>query len=79
MLIQVGRGQQLIEKDLLKALDEGMLKHAVLDVFNTEPLPENHMFWGRNDITITPHNAARSDIEQAAREILCQYHHYLDE
>lgn len=73
MLIQAGRGQQLKEKDLLKALDEGLLKHAVLDVFNTEPLPDNHTFWSRQDITITPHNAARSDIEQTANEILCHY------
>jgi glyoxylate/hydroxypyruvate reductase A len=73
MLIQVGRGQQLIEMDLLKALDEGLIKQAILDVFNTEPLPEKHVFWERKDITISPHNAARSDIEQTAQEILCHY------
>jgi glyoxylate/hydroxypyruvate reductase A len=79
MLIQAGRGQQLSEMDLLKALDEGLLKHAVLDVFNTEPLPNNHEFWDRKDITLTPHNAARSDVEQTAKEILCHYHHILNE
>jgi glyoxylate/hydroxypyruvate reductase A len=74
MFIQAGRGQQLVEGDLLQALDEGLIKQVVLDVFNTEPLPEKHVFWGRRDISITPHNAARSDIEQTAKEILCHYH-----
>ena len=79
LFIQAGRGHQLVENDLLRALDEGLIKHAVLDVFSTEPLPKNHAFWERKDITITPHNAARSDIEQTANEILCHYHHCLDE
>lgn len=73
MLIQTGRGPQVIEMDLLKALDEGLIKQAVLDVFSTEPLPNKHEFWSQKDITITPHNAARSDIEQTAEEILCHY------
>lgn len=78
MLIQAGRGQQLIEVDLLKALEVGLIKHAVLDVFNTEPLPNEHEFWNREDITISPHNAARSDIEQTAKEILGHYHYLND-
>lgn len=70
LLIQVGRGQQLVEKDLLGALDKSLIKHAVLDVFKKEPLPQEHEFWLRKDITITPHNAARSDVKQTAIKIV---------
>ncbi len=70
MLIHVGRGEQLIESDLLKALDEGLIKHAVIDVFAVEPLPIGNPLWQRKDITLTPHNAARSDNKQTAKEII---------
>lgn len=60
VLINVGRGEHLVEDDLLKALDEGRLIRASLDVFRKEPLPEDHPFWQRRDITITPHISART-------------------
>lgn len=54
-LINVARGQHLVEKDLLAALDEGHLSGACLDVFCEEPLPEAHPFWAHPKITVTPH------------------------
>lgn len=60
MLINVGRGEHLVEADLLTALDQGHLARASLDVFSREPLPEDHPFWQREDITITPHVSART-------------------
>ncbi|SFM46889.1 2-hydroxyacid dehydrogenase [Marinobacter pelagius] len=60
VLINVGRGEHLVEDDLLKVLDEGKLVRASLDVFRKEPLPEGHPFWQRNEITITPHISART-------------------
>ena len=73
MLIHVGRGEQLVETDLILALKNEKLKHAVIDVFETEPLPTNHPFWLKQNITITPHNSARSDIKQTANEIIRRY------
>ena len=54
-LVNVGRGDLIVDDDLLFALDHGPLKHAVLDVLNTEPLPEDHGFWGHEKISLTPH------------------------
>ncbi len=56
-LIQVGRGEHLVEADLLAALDSGQLSGASLDVFVGEPLKPEHPFWGHPGIMLTPHDA----------------------
>ncbi|MBD1379673.1 D-2-hydroxyacid dehydrogenase [Metabacillus arenae] len=55
VLINIGRGDAIIEKDLIKALSENLLKHAVLDVFIKEPLHMEHPFWTMDNVTVTPH------------------------
>jgi len=55
MLVNVGRGDLIIEQDLLRALDLRYLAGAVLDVHRIEPLPQGHPFWRHPKITITPH------------------------
>ncbi len=57
-LINVARGQHLVEDDLLTLLDEGRIAGAMLDVFRSEPLPSDHPFWHRRDVIVTPHVAA---------------------
>jgi glyoxylate/hydroxypyruvate reductase A len=57
-LVNVARGAQLVEEDLLALLDTGHMAGAALDVFRTEPLPPEHPFWKHPQITITPHTAA---------------------
>ena len=69
-LINVARGQHLVEKDLLEALDSGQLSGACLDVFSREPLPENHPFWSHPQITITPHVATQTDSEYWTKPIV---------
>ena len=56
-LIQVGRGEHLVEADLLAALDSGHLSGASLDVFVGEPLKPEHPFWSHPGIMLTPHDA----------------------
>ena len=72
-LINVARGAQVVEEDLLALIDEGHLAGAALDVFRTEPLPASHPFWAHPKICITPHTAAltiRADsIAQIATKI----------
>lgn len=60
-IINAGRGGLQKEADILKMLNEGVLGHAVLDVFETEPLPSDSLLWTHPHVTITPHNAAMSD------------------
>ena len=55
VLINMGRGNAVRETDLIEALRGGQFHHAVLDVFNEEPLPEDHLFWEEEKITVTPH------------------------
>jgi glyoxylate/hydroxypyruvate reductase len=69
-LINAARGGHLVEDDLIPALESGQLGHATLDVFQTEPLPDNHPFWGHRQITVTPHNASITDPRSVARQIV---------
>lgn len=57
-LINVARGNHLVEEDLITVLDSGHLSGALLDVFREEPLPEDHSFWKHPKIKITPHVAS---------------------
>jgi len=54
-LINVARGPIVQEAALLDALRERRIAGAVLDVFDTEPLPADHPFWGLDNVVITPH------------------------
>jgi glyoxylate/hydroxypyruvate reductase A len=56
-IINVGRGDHLVEGDLLAALGSGHVAAATLDVFSREPLPADHAFWSHPKITVTPHVA----------------------
>lgn len=56
-VINVARGEHLVEADLVAALDSGHLESAVLDVFTAEPLPPNSPLWAHPRITVTPHIA----------------------
>lgn len=54
-IINVARGEHLVEDDLLTALDQGYLSAATLDVFEQEPLSPHHPFWNHPKILVTPH------------------------
>ena len=76
--INVGRGPQVIEEDLLAALESGQLSHAFLDVFDLEPLPTDHPFWPHPGISITPHIASITDPISVAPQIVANYHRAME-
>jgi phosphoglycerate dehydrogenase-like enzyme len=59
VLINVGRGQLIDEPALVQALQRRALRGAALDVFETEPLPEDHPFWDMPQVLLSPHAADR--------------------
>ena len=65
-VVNLARGAHVVDEDLLQALDDGHLHHAVLDVFNTEPLPAEHRYWQHPQVTVLPHAAAMTDERSAA-------------
>jgi len=69
-LVNVGRGDHLVEADLLAALASGQLASATLDAFSVEPLPPAHAFWDHARITITPHIATRTQPGVIAQQTL---------
>lgn len=72
-IINVGRGKELVDEDLIACIDKGQLSGAALDVFHNEPLPQDHPFWNHEKIMITPHTAGDTHPEKAACEVIANY------
>lgn len=70
ILVNTARGPVVKEEALIKALEEGVISVAGLDVFAEEPLKENHPYFQMENVTITPHMAWYS--EEAAVEVRCK-------
>lgn len=69
-LIQTGRGAHLRQDDLLRLLDVGHLRYALLDVTDPEPLPAGHPLWTHPRVRITPHIASATRPETAVTAVL---------
>lgn len=72
VLINAGRGRLQRDDDILRALEDGTLKEASLDVFEKEPLPETSRLWAHPKVYVTPHAAATSDPAHLAEPMLAQ-------
>ncbi len=60
-LINIGRGPIVQEEDLIKALEQKEIAGAGLDVFATEPLPEDSPLWEMENVIVTPHTAGATE------------------
>lgn len=69
-LVNVARGEVVVEADLVAALQAGRLAGAFLDVFEHEPLPESSPLWGLPGVIVSPHSAGQSDGHAARVEQL---------
>jgi len=65
--VNVGRGQSVVQADLVAALKGGRLGGAGLDVTDPEPLPADSPLWKMPNVIITPHVSAQSDVDDDAR------------
>lgn len=61
VLINLGRGPLVEEEALIRALTEGRIRGAGLDVFHKEPLPEESPLWDLENVLLTPHLGGFSD------------------
>ncbi|MBC7982571.1 MAG: glyoxylate/hydroxypyruvate reductase A, partial [Candidatus Obscuribacterales bacterium] len=68
-VINVGRGATIVDADLLALLDNGHLGGATLDVFRTEPLPDNDPYWAHPKVIVTPHLSGPTPVAPAAAQI----------
>ena len=69
VIVNGGRGQHLLVDDLEQALTSGQLRGAVLDVFETEPLPVDDRLWQMPGVIITPHMASAASHDCIARQV----------
>lgn len=60
VFLNFGRGDLLDEEMLIRVLKEKKIQHAVLDVFQIEPLPEDSALWSLENCTISPHVSSQS-------------------
>jgi glyoxylate/hydroxypyruvate reductase A len=65
-LVNVGRGGLIQEEALVRALHERWIAGAILDVFQSEPLPSDHPFWALPNAVVTPHISGPSDPAEIA-------------
>ena len=72
-VVNVARGNHLVEEDLLSLIDNAHLSGACLDVFRQEPLPPDHPFWSHAKIMVTPHIASLTDPASVAPQIVENY------
>jgi phosphoglycerate dehydrogenase-like enzyme len=59
--INIGRGETVVEKELIHALQEKQIAGAGLDVFEKEPLEETNPLWEMENVIITPHTAGSTE------------------
>ncbi|KRE05940.1 hypothetical protein ASE63_06420 [Bosea sp. Root381] len=69
-LVNAGRGEHLVDDDLLALIAEGHLSGAMLDAFRKEPLPSDNPFWTAPGVTVTPHIAGWTEPSTAARHVV---------
>jgi len=76
-LVNVGRGDAVDEPALIRALEEGALGGAILDVAAEEPLPAGHPLWRAPNAFVTCHTAALTDPAEIARLFAANWGRYL--
>ncbi|VTU22274.1 2-hydroxyacid dehydrogenase [Variovorax sp. PBL-E5] len=69
-LVHCGRGEHLVERDLIEAIARGPLRGAVIDVFEQEPLHTDSPLWSTPGVLITPHMATMARPETVVAQVV---------
>lgn len=79
VFINIGRGDVVRDEVIITALNNDEIAHAILDVFEDEPLNENHPFWTMEKVTVTPHasSLSRNYLPRAFEIFVKNLHTYL--
>lgn len=79
-IINIARGSIINQKDLTKYLKDEKISYAALDVFETEPLPEDDELWNLNNVYITSHSSGivKNNKERIRELILKNIQRYID-
>ncbi len=78
-LINIGRGEHVVNQDLMEACWSGKLRHCTLDVTDREPLHYDHQFWNSMWIDLTPHIAGRYNVDSMVRELALNIEYIRDD
>lgn len=78
VFINCGRGDLIGESSIVEALDKNWISSAILDVFETEPLPKTSKLWAHPNVTITPHVSGMSHPENIAKLFCSNLRRYLE-
>jgi len=80
VIVNIARGAVIDEPALVRALKEGWIAGAALDVFEQEPLPEDSDLWKLPNVLLTPHvSGGTPRYMERAVDLFCDnLHHYLD-
>jgi phosphoglycerate dehydrogenase-like enzyme len=62
VLVNIARGAVVVEEALVRALREGWIAGAALDVFEKEPLPADSPFWDMENVLVTPHISGGTEV-----------------
>ena len=60
VFVNIGRGDVITDDTVRRVLDTAHIRHMILDVFNEEPLSEDHVFYSYDNLTITPHASSKT-------------------
>ena len=68
-VVNIARGELVVDEDLVALLDSGHLAGATLDVFREEPLPAGNAFWHHPRVTVTPHVSAATLVPESVAQV----------
>ena len=77
VIVNVGRGNAVDEPALVRALNQNQIAGGILDVTDTEPLPQDHSFWTTPNLLLTFHTSAISYPEDIVKLFVENYYRYL--